>query len=117
MSQLSNRVELQHFLDCHKRIYAAIRAHHAEAMRRLMRELILDARSLLPQNELRVRRLSSSLFLPAYSPPGRRALACSLVEPTREVKLIEKARLIGDLGNRKPCVQQKVGYRVQSPPV
>jgi hypothetical protein len=34
MSQLSNRVELQYFLDCHKRIYPVIRAHHAEAIRR-----------------------------------------------------------------------------------
>jgi len=47
MGQLSNRVELQQPLNYHKKIYAAIRAHDAEAARKLMREHILDARSLL----------------------------------------------------------------------
>jgi GntR family transcriptional repressor for pyruvate dehydrogenase complex len=51
MSHLSNRVELQQPLSYHKRIYAAVRGHDAEAARRLMREHILDARSLLSQQK------------------------------------------------------------------
>jgi GntR family transcriptional regulator, transcriptional repressor for pyruvate dehydrogenase complex len=49
MSHLSNRVALEQPLAFHKRIYTAIRAHDAEAARQLMREHILDARSLLSQ--------------------------------------------------------------------
>jgi GntR family transcriptional repressor for pyruvate dehydrogenase complex len=49
MSHLSNRVSLDQPLSFHKRIYAAIRAHDAEAARKAMREHILDARSLLSQ--------------------------------------------------------------------
>jgi GntR family transcriptional regulator, transcriptional repressor for pyruvate dehydrogenase complex len=49
MSHLSNRVALEQPLIFHKRIYTAIRAHDAEAARQLMREHILDARSLLLQ--------------------------------------------------------------------
>jgi GntR family transcriptional repressor for pyruvate dehydrogenase complex len=49
MSHLSNRVALEQPLIFHKRIYTAIRAHDAEAARQLMREHILDARSLLSQ--------------------------------------------------------------------
>lgn len=51
MNQLSNRVELEQPLNFHKRIYAAIRAHDAEGARRLMRDHILDARSLLSQKK------------------------------------------------------------------
>jgi GntR family transcriptional repressor for pyruvate dehydrogenase complex len=49
MSHLSNRVALEQPLIFHKRIYTAIRAHDPEAARQLMREHILDARSLLLQ--------------------------------------------------------------------
>lgn len=49
MNQLSNRVALEKPLAYHKRIYAAIRNHDAEAARKEMREHILDARSLLSQ--------------------------------------------------------------------
>ena len=52
MGHLSNRVELQQPLSYHKRIYAAIRAHDADEARRLMREHILDARSLLSQKKV-----------------------------------------------------------------
>ena len=51
MSQLSNRVELQQPLNHHKKIYAAIRAHDAEAARKMMRNHILDARSRLTQEK------------------------------------------------------------------
>ena len=49
MSQLSNRVALEQPLIYHKKIYAAIRAHDPESARQMMREHILDARSLLSQ--------------------------------------------------------------------
>jgi len=47
MGHLSNRVSLDQPLSFHKRIYAAVRGHDAEAARQAMREHILDARSLL----------------------------------------------------------------------
>lgn len=50
MTQLSNRVALEKPLNYHKRIYAAIRAHDANAARQVMREHILDARSLMSMN-------------------------------------------------------------------
>jgi GntR family transcriptional regulator, transcriptional repressor for pyruvate dehydrogenase complex len=49
MEQLSNRVSLEQPLNFHKRIYAAVRAHDADAARLAMREHILDARALLSQ--------------------------------------------------------------------
>lgn len=52
MGHLSNRVELEQPLSFHKRIYGAIRAHDADAARRLMRDHILDARSLLSQKKV-----------------------------------------------------------------
>ncbi len=55
MSHLSNRVELQQPLNYHRRIYVAIRAHDAEAARQLMREHILDARSLLSLKKTRAK--------------------------------------------------------------
>jgi GntR family transcriptional repressor for pyruvate dehydrogenase complex len=53
MNHLSARVGIEQPLSYHKKIYAAIRAHDAEAARRLMREHILDARSLLTQEQTR----------------------------------------------------------------
>jgi len=47
MSQLSNRVALEQPLMYHQKIYAAIKARDSEAARRMMKEHILDARSLL----------------------------------------------------------------------
>jgi len=56
MGHLSNRVALEQPLSYHKRIYAAIRSHDAEAARRLMREHILDARSLLTQEKAKSKK-------------------------------------------------------------
>jgi GntR family transcriptional repressor for pyruvate dehydrogenase complex len=53
MSHLSARVGIEQPLSYHKKIYAAIRAHDGEAARRLMREHILDARSLLTKEKAR----------------------------------------------------------------
>ena len=56
MSHLSGRVGIEQPLSYHKKIYAAIRAHDAEDARRLMREHILDARSLLTQDKTKSKR-------------------------------------------------------------
>ena len=47
MSKLSSRVSVDQPLQYHKRIYAAIRSHDAQAARQAMREHILDACALL----------------------------------------------------------------------
>ena len=47
MAKLSHRVAIEQPLNYHRKIFAAIRAHNAEAARLAMREHILDARSLL----------------------------------------------------------------------
>jgi DNA-binding GntR family transcriptional regulator len=56
MSQLSGRVGLVQHLDYHKKIYIAIRAHDADVARKLMREFILDARSLLTRENARSKK-------------------------------------------------------------
>lgn len=49
MSHLSARVGIEQPLTYHKKIYAAIRVRDVEATWKLMREHILDAKSLLTQ--------------------------------------------------------------------
>jgi GntR family transcriptional regulator, transcriptional repressor for pyruvate dehydrogenase complex len=57
MSQLSNRVALERPLMYHQKIYAAIKARDSDAARQTMRDHILDARSLLSNDD----RNSSSI--------------------------------------------------------
>lgn len=59
MGKLSNRVSIEQPLQYHKKIYAAIRAHDAQAARQAMREHILDASSLL-SNVRDTKSISSS---------------------------------------------------------
>jgi DNA-binding GntR family transcriptional regulator len=56
MSQLSGRVGLEQPLNYHKMIYTAILAHDADVARNLMREFVLDARSLLTRENARSKK-------------------------------------------------------------
>jgi GntR family transcriptional regulator, transcriptional repressor for pyruvate dehydrogenase complex len=50
MSQLSDRVSIEHPLMFHRRIYAAIRERDPQSARKAMQEHISDARSLMGQD-------------------------------------------------------------------